>query len=183
MLAAIVLVGLLWGLPQAPAATAPPAGLAAVKRIYVEPLGKGAEAQAIQAMVISALVQSKRFAVTENRDRADAVLQGSAVERTSREVHAYGSSTAAGALSGAASVATGRAAVVGKAAGIGDSSLDTETDAHASVSVRLVAKDGDILWSTTQESDGGKYEGAGASAADACVKQLLQAAGPVPLPH
>lgn len=183
MLAAILLLGLLPAMPQAPATPPAPSGMAAVKRIYVAPFGKSARAQAIQAMVISALVASRRFIVTENRDRADAVLQGTAIERTSKEVHAYGSSTSAGGLAGAANAATGRAAIAGAAAGIGDSSLDTETDSHAVVSVRLVAKDGDILWSTTQESDGGKYEGAGASAADACVKQLLQDAGPSPGPH
>lgn len=183
MLAALLLLGLLPALLQAPAAPPVLSGLAAVKRIYVEPFGKDPQSQAIQSMVISALVASRRFIITENRDRADAVLQGSAIERSSKEVHAYDSSTSAGGLAGVANAVTGRAAVAGEAAGIGDSSLDTEIDSHAAVSVRLVAKDGDILWSTTKESDGGKYEGAGASAADACVKQLLHDARPSPGPH
>ena len=35
-------------------------------------------------MVVSALVASKRFVVTENRDRADATLRGVALENTVR---------------------------------------------------------------------------------------------------
>ncbi|TAN21238.1 MAG: hypothetical protein EPN33_11450 [Acidobacteria bacterium] len=165
MLAAILLLGLFPAMPQAPAAPPAPSGLTAVKRIYVEPFGKDAQSQAIQSMVISTLVASGRFIVTENRGRADAVLQGQAIERTSQQLHTYQSATRVGRLAS------------------NDRTADTETDSHAAVSVRLVAKDGDILWSTTQESNGGKYEGAGASAADACVKQLLHDAGPLPVPH
>jgi hypothetical protein len=39
--------------------------------------------------------------------------------------------------------------------------------------VRLVSSDGDVLWSTTQESKGAKYKGATADAAEKAVKELL----------
>ncbi|MGH9415142.1 MAG: hypothetical protein ACRD01_00795 [Terriglobales bacterium] len=187
MISAALLAGAWLALVPAPqAAVAPPPALATVQRIYVEPFGQDKSEQAIQAMVITALVDSKRFTVTENRSRADAVLQGSAIERSSQEVHAYGSGTGVGQVGGAARVhsdGSGSGAVVGRSLGASDSSLDTETDTHATVSVRLVSKDGDIIWSTTQQSGGGKYEGAGASAADACIKQLLQDARASTAPH
>ena len=53
-------------------------------------------------MIVSSLVATKRFKVTENRDRADAILKGVALEKTSQEVHAYGEGTSVEARAGAA---------------------------------------------------------------------------------
>ena len=39
--------------------------------------------------------------------------------------------------------------------------------------MRLVSKDGDVLWSTTQESLGGKFRGASAEVADRITRQLI----------
>ena len=39
-------------------------------------------------------------------------------------------------------------------------------------SIRLVNADGDVLWSTTQESSGGKFRGAMADVADKITRQL-----------
>jgi hypothetical protein len=40
-------------------------------------------------------------------------------------------------------------------------------------SVRLVNKEGDVVWSTTQESTGAKFRGATADVADKITRQLL----------
>jgi hypothetical protein len=40
-------------------------------------------------------------------------------------------------------------------------------------SVRLVKKDGDVIWSTTQESNGAKFHGASADVAEKITKQLI----------
>jgi len=71
-----------------------------------------------------------------------------------------------------------------------DSSLNTETINEARVAIRLVDADGDVIWTSTQESKGAKYKGSSADAADKCVKQLLRdvekleraATAPVPAP-
>jgi len=52
------------------------------------------------------------------------------------------------------------------------------TDIHerkheALATVRLVNKDGDVIWSTTQESDGAKFRGASADVADKIARQLM----------
>ena len=60
-----------------------------------------------------------------------------------------------------------------KKMGVADAQASTETINDARLAVRLVSNDGDVLWSTTQESKGAKYKGAGADAADKVVKQLL----------
>jgi hypothetical protein len=55
-----------------------------------------------------------------------------------------------------------------------DSSLNTETINEARVAVRLVNPDGDVIWTSTQESKGAKYKGSSADVADKCIKQLLR---------
>ena len=58
--------------------------------------------------------------------------------------------------------------------GVGENeSLRTAERKHeAMASVRIVNKDGDVIWSTTQESMGGKFRGASADVADRITRQL-----------
>lgn len=133
-----------------------PTQLNGVKRIFVDNFGEDPISKEMQSMVVSSLVAAKQFKVTENRDRADAVLKGVALENTSQELHSYGEGTAI------------------RQAAIGDSSTHTETLSQAKLSLRLVNNDGDVIWTTTQESKGAKYKGAGADVADMCVKQLMR---------
>jgi curli biogenesis system outer membrane secretion channel CsgG len=133
-----------------------PAALLKVKRIYVETFGDDVISRELQSMIVSSLVATKRFKVTENRERADAILKGVALEKTAQELHAYSEGTVAG--SGA----------------ISDSSAHTETTSDAKLSIRLVNSDGDVIWTSTQESKGAKYKGSSADVADKCVKQLLR---------
>lgn len=204
MLALLVLTGLLLQTAPAPqtgsrttVAIAPvptkesdndPAALLKVKRIFVDSFGEDVISKELQAMIVSSLVATKRFKVTENRERADAILKGVALEKTSQELHAYGESTSVGGASGgshgeiAGSVVNGNGTVSGSSAGgfvsshmgTSDSSLNTETINEARIAVRLVNPDGDVIWTSTQESKGAKYKGASADVADMCVKQLLR---------
>ena len=163
---------------------ADPAALLKVKRIFVDSFGDDAISKELQSMIVSALVASKRFKVTENRGRADATLKGVALEKTSQELHAYGESTAVGSASGGShgEISGGNGTVSGSHSGgfiaqhmgTSDSSVNTETINDARVAVRLVNPDGDVIWTNTQESKGGKYKGASADAADRCIKQLLK---------
>ncbi|HEY1767799.1 MAG TPA: hypothetical protein VGG26_09090, partial [Terracidiphilus sp.] len=57
-------------------------------------------------------------------------------------------------------------------AAINDSSVNTESIDNAHASVRLVTGDGDVIWTTTQESTGAKFKGASADVADKIAKQL-----------
>ena len=165
-----------------------PAALLKVKRIYVDSFGDDITSKELQSMIVSSLVASKRFKVTENRERADAVLKGVALEKSSQELHAYGEATSVGSAAGGShgeingSVVNGNGTISGSSGGgfvarhmgTSDSSVNTETIDRARVSVRLVNPDGDVIWTTTQESKGAKYKGASADVADECVKQLLR---------
>jgi curli biogenesis system outer membrane secretion channel CsgG len=161
-----------------------PAALLKVKRIFVDSFGDDAVSKELQSMIVSALVASKRFKVTENRERADAILKGVALEKTSQELHAYGESTAVGTasggshgeISGTGGTVSGSSSggFIARHMGTSDSSVNTETINEARVAVRLVNADGDVIWTSTQESKGAKYKGASADAADRCIKQLLK---------
>jgi curli biogenesis system outer membrane secretion channel CsgG len=127
-----------------------------VKRIYVDSFGDDVISKQIQAMLVSGLDASKRFILTENKEKADAVLKGSTILQTHQELHASGDATIAGRVATA------------------DATRSTETINESSIAVRLVASDGDVVWTTTQESNGAKYKGANADVVDKVVKQLLR---------
>jgi len=205
MIALLLLLSLGPGLPQAAATVSSPqnqsaassggtkvdpeiaAELAKVRRIYVDSFGDDSNSRQLQAMVINALAESKRFIVTENKDKADAVLKGTGLERTAQEFHAISEGTAVGTAKGSESghvsgqVANGAGSISGSSAGgfssqnlaASDSQASTETVNDARLAVRLVSTDGDVIWTTTKESKGAKYKGASADVADQIVKQLL----------
>jgi hypothetical protein len=159
-----------------------------VTRIYIDDFGSDPAAKQIQAMVINSLSESKRFIITENKERADAVLRGTALEKSSQEFHSLSDKAAAAVSSGGhhgevnGSFANGTGSVSGSSHGYSagsaiaadDSTASTETINDARVAVRLVAADGDVIWTCTQESKGAKYKGASADVADKVVKQLLR---------
>lgn len=156
--------------------------LSKVRRIYVESFGTDPVSKQMQAMVISSLTESDRFTVTEDKNKADAILKGAVTQKSSQEVHAYGSGTSVGTAHGGsqASVIGSGGTFSGSASGgfgaaqsaIDDSSVNTESVDSAHASVRLVNSDGDVIWTTTQESDGAKFKGASADVADKIAKQL-----------
>jgi hypothetical protein len=162
--------------------------LLAARRIYIEPFGEDPLNKALTAMTMDALRASKRLIVTENREKADLILKGIALEKVSQEVHASGSATtvAGAASSQSASIhgsasggsahlsGSGSGHSVAQALGMDDSELSTETVESARLSVRLVSPDGDVVWSTTQESRGAKFKSAGADAAEKVVRELAR---------
>ena len=161
-----------------------PSALLKVKRIYVDSFGDDVISKELQSMIVSSLVGTKRFKVTENREHADAILKGVALEKSSQELHAYGESTSVGAASGGGhseingsggSISgSSSGGFIARHMGTSDSSVNTETINEARIAIRLVNADGDVIWTTTQESKGAKYKGASSDVADMCVKQLLK---------
>lgn len=163
------------------------AKLLTITRIYVDDFGSDPVARQIQAMVVNSISESKRFIVTENKEKADAVLKGTAMEKTSQEFHALNDKAAAGSSHGyhsgsvSGSVNNGTGSISGSSSGYhagsvvaaDDSTASTETINDARVAVRLVSADGDVIWSTTQESRGAKYKGASADVADKVIKRLM----------
>lgn len=55
-----------------------------------------------------------------------------------------------------------------------ESTRIAERKHEATAAVRLVSKEGDVLWSTTQGSLGAKFRGASADVAEKITRQLLR---------
>lgn len=158
--------------------------LASVKRIYVDQLGGGGQSDQLRDMIIAALQNSGLFIITENPDRADATLRGSADDKIYMENHTLQesiglhSSTSQGDSSSEGGIGrTSRSTHSALGAGLNDSeSSHIEERRHeADASVRLVDPNGDVIWSTTQESPGGKFHGAAADVADRVARNLVEA--------
>jgi hypothetical protein len=148
-----------------------------VRRIYVSPLTGGMAADALRDLIISSLNNTKLFILTDNADRADAILKGAADDKTFTDTF---DSTEGVSGHENGSKSTGGSTLYSRAAGIavGDGgSLDEshhikERKHEAYAAVRLCNKDGDVLWSTTQESLGGKFKGAAADVAARIAHQI-----------
>lgn len=156
------------------------AELAHVRRIYVDILTGGEEALKFRDMVISSLEHSKAFLITENQDKADATLKGAAADQVFTEHHDTSDSLTAhanlGKSSGWRDRYDGSNSSEQSGLGIGDheSSNIDERRHEAFAALRLVDKDGDVIWSSTQESLGGKFAGASVDVADRVAKQLVE---------
>lgn len=164
-----------------------PAQLLAVRRVFVDRLTGGETAAQMRDLIISSLQGSRLFILTENPDRADAFVRGASEDliytdafQSSDGINAHigdsdnssvGTSTRFNGAGGGASRSAGRSL----SAGIGEneSSNIKERKHEALATVRIVNKDGDVIWSTTQESDGAKFRGASADVADKITRQLV----------
>jgi len=157
--------------------------LLTVRRVFVDRLSGGETAIQMRDMIVSSLQNARLFVITENQERADAVLRGSAEDLVFTEDHSSSDSAHAQAnfgLGGSGSsnshTATRgpRSQYGGVNVGDSESSRSTERKHEAVAAVRLVNKDGDVIWSTTQESIGGKFRGSSADVADRITRKLLE---------
>jgi hypothetical protein len=149
--------------------------LLTIRRIYVDKLSGNESAAQIRDMIINTLQSSKLFAITENLERADAVLKGSADDAVFTDnFQSNESMNARVSLGGVAPLSSsGRRGSVGLGVGENESTKISERKHEAMAAVRLVNKEGDVIWTTTQESMGAKFRGASADVADKVVKQLI----------
>jgi hypothetical protein len=157
--------------------------LLTVKRVYVDKLTGGETAAQMRDLLMSSLQSSKLFIITENQDRADAILRGASEDLIYTD--AFNSSDGVNiGLRGSGGTGTYSGTGVNRAGQTARSSAGLSVGEHentdikerrheAFATVRLVNKDGDVIWSTTQESNGAKFRGASADVADKIVKQLL----------
>jgi hypothetical protein len=158
-----------------------PVDLSHVKRIFIEPLTGGQASDQMRDMLIAAIQNSKLFIVTDNEDRADAILRGSSDDKVFTEEHSTSDSVGLHATTGSGSSSSNNmGGGVSSHSSIGTGVTDNESSHiqerrhEASASIRLVDSEGDVIWSTTQESAGGKFRGAMADVADKVARQLSE---------
>ncbi len=150
--------------------------LLSVRRVYVDRFTGGEVAAHIREMIVAALHTARLFVVTENPERADAVLRGSAEDLVYTDTFASseGLSVRGSFGTGSSRTSTSQGTRTYGSLGVGEHSATriAERRHEASAAVRLVNKQGDVIWATTQESTGGKFRGASADVADKISRQL-----------
>lgn len=146
-----------------------------VRRVYVDRLTGGETAAQMRDILISSLRDAKLFVLTENPERADAVLRGAAEDLIFTDVHASSDSVDVRATFGSGRTnSTSRSSYGSAGAGQSESERSAERRHEAIASVRLVSKDGDVIWSTTQESLGAKFRGASTDVAEKIAARLKE---------
>jgi hypothetical protein len=154
--------------------------LSKVRRIYIAVLTGGDAALQIRDLLMTSLHNSKQFIITEEEDKADAVLKGAGDDdvftdtfQSSDGLNAH-SQIGSGSSEGLRNYANSSSNHSGALSlGQNESSRTEERKHEAIATVRLVAKDGDVIWSATAESLGAKFLGASADVADKIAKRLV----------
>jgi hypothetical protein len=149
--------------------------LICVKRVFVDKLDGDETALQMRDMILSALQQSHLFVVTENEQRADTILRGSAKDLQFNESHSSSEGVNAhmqASTSGYTYRTNGNNKSLGATVGENESNHSVERRHEASAAIRLVNKEGDVIWSTTQESQGSKFRGSMADVADKITRKL-----------
>jgi hypothetical protein len=154
--------------------------LSKVRRIYIAILTGGDAALQLRDLLMTSLHNSKQFIITEDEDKADATLKGAGDDdvftdtfQSSEGINAHtqisaGSSEGLRNYSSSSSNRSG-----GLSIGENDSRRDEQRKHEAIATVRLVSKDGDVIWSATAESLGAKFMGASVDVADKIAKRLV----------
>ncbi|MEO8592547.1 MAG: hypothetical protein ABI759_04425 [Candidatus Solibacter sp.] len=146
-----------------------------IKRVYVDHLTGGETAAQMRDILLSSLESSKLFVLTENPDRADATLKGAAEDMVFTEVHSSSEGVTARSNVGASrSSSSSRGAYAGFGVGENESEHSAERRHEAVAAVRLVNKEGDVIWATTQESLGAKFRGASTDVAEKITAKLKE---------
>ena len=146
-----------------------------IRRVYVDHLTGGETAAQMRDILLSSLEGSKLFVLTENQERADATLKGAAEDLVFTEVHSSSDS-----INARTNIGTGRTSSTSRSAnagfGVGENESDhsSERRHEAVAAVRLVNKEGDVIWATTQESMGAKFRGASTDVADKITGKLKE---------
>jgi hypothetical protein len=176
-LSVLLLLAPLWADDKSPEDESA-AQLAAVRRIYIDILTGGDAGLKIRDLLMTSLQSSKQFIITEDEEKADATLKGSGTDEVFTDT--FQSSDGLNAhtqVGGGATGTTKSTSTSGRYAGmtIGETeSRHTQERKHEAIAtVRLVNKDGDVIWSATAESLGGKFLGASADVADKIAKHLV----------
>jgi hypothetical protein len=181
----------LWALAISSSPADPPQSTAAVenvglrqlltiKRVYVDRLTGGETAAQMRDILISSMAGSELFILTENAEKADVTLRGAAEDLVFTDSHTSNDSINAHTNLGinrsvSSSGVTGRSnQTAGLGIGENESDHSSERRHEAIAAVRLVNKDGDVIWSTTQESLGAKFHGASADVADKITAKLRE---------
>jgi hypothetical protein len=157
------------------------AQLPKVRRIFVDKLTGGEAADQLRDILMATLQTARLWVITENPERADAFIRGAADDAVFNETRESRDGINARAFLGtregdySGRAGRGNRSDTLASVGIGQTEAQRtmERKHEATASIRLVNRDGDLIWSTTKESSGAKFKGSAADVADKVVRQLV----------
>ncbi len=146
-----------------------------VRRVYVDRLTGGETAAQMRELIISSLQGTRLFVITENQERADAFLRGAAEDLiyTDQLISSEGTSAHENGTEIRGSTRARLGTTFGLSGSENESTNIKERKHEAMATVRLVNKVGDVIWATTQESNGAKFRGSSADVAEKITRQLM----------
>jgi len=159
--------------PPSPAPIPAPIPLTAVKRVCVDRFVGDADfgAQA-RDLAIASLYAAKSFSITEKCEKAAILLKGAVSRTRGYRSRSEGDGTRFGE---GARVSDTFGRIAASVTGASDERLaSSESQEYASVALRLVDEDGEVLWAYSVDSSGGKTKAAVSDAVDQAIKQLLR---------
>jgi len=153
--------------------------ITAVRRIYVDVLTGGEAAARFRDLLIASLQKTHLFVLTENEERADAILKGAADDkvftdrfRSNDNLNLHAQMSSAEHSSESRYYSDSQSHSLGFGIGETESTNIEERKHEAFAAIRLVNREGDVIWSATEESLGGKFLGASADVADKVARQI-----------
>lgn len=147
-----------------------------VRRVYVARLAGGPAAASMREVLIASLNSTGLFVMTDEENRADAILRGAADDKTFIDSFDSDKSISGrndgGIYSGGRSVRSGSGGYAASSGGDRESYHIRDRKHEAYAAVRLVNRAGDVVWSTTQESQGAKFRSASTDVGEKVARQL-----------
>lgn len=152
------------------------AKLLTVRALHCEELG-GQDAGPIRDLLIAAVQREGLFVLTEDPEKADAFLRGSAEDLIYTESSRYREGINARASSSSSRRESGESNYGAASFGVGDTEdASSRLRRHEAVAaVRIVLRDGEVVWSASAESAGAKYRGAAVDVAAKVAAELAKA--------
>lgn len=150
--------------------------LLGVQSVHVDPLpGDGGDA--IRSMLIGAVQRTGLFVVTENPEGADAFLRGTAEDLIYTDYDRYRNGINVRGSASGSKREDGESTRSAGSFGVSDTEEATSRIRRheATAAVRIVLRNGEVVWSTTQESKGAKYMGSAADVAERIARDLADA--------
>ena len=163
----------------------PPAGkladrqlvkLLEVRTLYVDSLG-GKEAGSLRDLVIGSVQRTGLFILTEDEAHADAFFRGAAEDLIFQDYERYRTGLNVRGSASGSKRESGESEYFSSSVGIGDTedASSRERRHEALAAVRIVLKNGEVVWSTTRESMGARYQGSAAHVAEQVAQDLEKA--------
>ncbi len=167
--------------PNAPLSTEPAVEtkLQQITKICVGEFGNDVLGIQMKEIIIAKLFEAKRFKLKEDCKAAKAeevTVKGSVTERTEHTFRSESEGISAGKQAVGVGASSSTVVAVGEGGSLSahENLSSSQTKEHAVVTLRLVDKEGEILWAISQESTGGKTKGAIGDAAERAVRRLLR---------